>query len=434
MFSMLESFNTFLWSGPILIMLAGIHFFYTLKLRFPQRLTFKAIRLSVTPEANDGSSPNLSGFATLATTLAATLGTGNIVGVSTAIALGGPGALFWCWITGIFGMATSYAECYLSGLFKQKRADGTTVGGPMYVMEHGLGRKSLAAFYAFCTLLAAFGVGCTTQANAIADATQSVWNLSPHIVGIAAATLTGIVILGGIRSIGNFCVKIVPLMGFFYIGCCLVLLYLNRGALPAALQLVITRAFTPGAALGGFVGSTLQSSLRFGVARGLFTNEAGIGTGAIAAAASTASPQRQGLISMTAVFWDTVVMCAISGLVVVSYLINNPAATAQYSDGNLTLAAFSTLPYGEVILSGSLALFALTTLIGWSYFGEKGAEYLFGSKGIPIYHLIYIIMAYVGAVIPMSLVWGLTDLINATMVFPNVITLFMLRKLVKPPT
>lgn len=433
MLDFLESFNTFLWSGPVLILLAAAHLLFTIRLRFPQRHTLKALKLSVTPENSEKDSPNLSGFATLATTLAATLGTGNIVGVSTAIALGGPGALFWCWGTGIFGMATSYAECYLSGLYKKTRADGTTVGGPMYVMEYGMRKKGLALLYAFCTLLAAFGVGCTTQANAIADAAASCWNLSPHLVGIVAATFAGIVVIGGIRSIGNFCVKVVPVLGFFYIGCCLVLLFLNRSALPAAVSLVLERAFHPGSAIGGFIGSTLQSTLRFGIARGLFTNEAGIGTAAIAAAASTASPKRQGLISMTAVFWDTVVMCALSGLVVVSHIINNPAMIEGYSVGNLTLSAFSILPHGETLLSLALVTFALTTMIGWCYFGEKGAEYLFGNKGIPVYHFIYIIMAYFGAIIPLNLVWGLTDLINAIMVFPNVFLLFMMRKLIKPP-
>ena len=434
MLAFLESFNTFLWSGPVLLLLSGTHLLFTLRLHFPQRLTFRAIRLSVTPEDASGSEKGLSGFATLATTLAATLGTGNIVGVSTAIALGGPGALFWCWVTGIFGMATSYAECYLSGLYKKVRPDGTTVGGPMYVLEHGLGKKSLAVVYAFCTLFAAFGVGCTTQANAIAEAAASCWHLSPHIVGIAAATFAGIVVVGGIRSIGNFCVKIVPVLGFFYIGCCILLLFLNRNALPAAISLILDRAFHPGAAIGGFVGSTLQSTLRFGIARGLFTNESGIGTAAIAAAASNSSPRRQGLISMTAVFWDTVVLCALSGIVVVANIINRPASVQGVTAGNLTLAAFGVLPGGEMLLSIALAAFALTTMIGWCYFGEKGAEYLFGGRGIPVYHFLYIVMAYLGAVIPMGLVWGFTDLINGIMVFPNIIALFLLRRQIHPPS
>ena len=435
MFSGLESLNTFLWSGPVLLLLGAVHLLFTIRLKFPQKLTFQAIRLSVTAdEESPKDEKNLSGFAALATTLAATLGTGNIVGVSTAIALGGPGALFWCWITGILGMATSYAECFLSCLFRRRKPDGTSLGGPMYILEHGLHKKSLAILYASCTLLAALGVGCTTQASAISDAIGACWNISPHITGILAAVFTGFVIVGGIKSIGNFCVRIVPFLGFFYIGCCLVLLWITRSSVPAAISLILERAFHPGAAFGGFVGSTLQSTLRFGIARGLFTNEAGIGTASIAAAASTASPRRQGLISMTAVFWDTVVMCALTGIVVVANILQNPASIQGYSAGGLTMAAFSLLPFcGEELLSLSLVAFALTTLIGWCYFGEKGTEYLFGEKWISAYHFCYIIMAYLGAVIPLGLVWGITDLINGIMVFPNVIALLLLRKRIEVP-
>ena len=430
MLSSLEALNHFLWSAPVLILLGAAHLLFTFRLKFPQRLTFHAIRLSVSAdESAPKDEKNLSGFAALATTLAATLGTGNIVGVSTAIALGGPGALFWCWLTGILGMATAYAECFLSCLFRHTKPDGTTVGGPMYILEHGLKNRSLAILYALCTLAAALGVGCTTQANAISDAIGACWKISPHITGITAAVLTGFVIIGGIKSIGSFCVRIVPFLGFFYIGCCLVLLWMTRDAVPAALSLILERAFHPGAALGGFAGSTLQSTLRFGIARGLFTNEAGIGTASIAAAASSSSPRRQGLISMTAVFWDTVVMCALTGIVIVANIIQAPSSIAGYSLGGLTMAAFARLPFfGEELLSLSLVAFALTTLIGWCYFGEKGTEYLFGEKWIPAYHFCYILMAYLGAIIPMSLVWGMTDLINGIMVFPNLIALFLLRK------
>lgn len=435
MLSVLTALNHFLWSGPVLILLGCVHLLFTFRLKFPQRLTFRAVRLSVSPDPDTPKTKeSLSGFAALATTLAATLGTGNIVGVSTAIALGGPGALFWCWVTGILGMATAYGECFLSCLFRQRGPDGTPVGGPMYVLEHGLGKRRLAVLYAVCIVAAALGVGCTTQAGAISDALGACWDISPHITGIAAAFLAGIVIVGGIRSIGNFCVRIVPALGFFYIICCLILLWLTRGSVPAALSLILERAFHPGAAIGGFVGSTLQSTLRFGVARGLFTNEAGIGTASIPAAASNSSPRRQGLISMTAVFWDTVVMCALTGLVVVANMIENPASIAGYGPGGLTMAAFAQLPFfGKEILSASLAAFALTTLIGWCYFGEKGTEYLFGKRFLGCYHFIYIVMAYLGAVMPMSLIWEMTDLINGIMVFPNVIALFLLRKRIEAP-
>ena len=430
MLSILERINQFLWGLPLLFLLAGSHLYFTIRLRFPQKLTLKAIRLSVTPEREDGSGP--SGFAALATTLAATLGTGNIIGVSTAVAVGGPGALFWCWITGIFGMATCYGECYLSVLFRARRKDGSFAGGPMYVLEKGLHSRPLGMLYAFCVLLAAFGVGCTTQASAITEAAGELAPVSAHLVGILAAVTAGLVILGGVRSIAAFCTRMVPALGFFYIACCLWLLILNRDCLPSACSLILRSAFSPQAAAGGFIGSTVQSAARYGIARGLFTNEAGIGTAAIAAASSGSSdPRRQGLISMTAVFWDTVVMCALTGLVIVTNIQKHPASAAGYSPASLTTAAFTFLPGGAAILSLSLIAFALTTLIGWCYYGERAVEYLFGSQGLPSYHLCYIVMIYIGAVLPMSLVWSVTDLINALMVFPSCLALLALRRRIR---
>lgn len=428
---LIESLNRFLWNGPILLLLFATHLLFTFRLKFPQKLTWKAIKLSVTPEKTseqDGSGKNLSGFATLATTLAATLGTGNIVGVSTAIALGGPGALFWCWITGILGMATSYAECYLSVLYRYRQPDGTYTGGPMYVLEKGLGSKMMGRFYALCILFAAFGVGCTTQSSAIADAAKSTWNLPAIPVGILTAMTAGFIIIGGIKAIGNFCMKLVPFLGFCYIGGCLVLMWMNRAYLIQALVLITGSAFSPRAAAGGFIGSTFLLSMRFGIARGLFTNEAGIGTAAVAAgAAQCTDPKRQGLISMTAVFWDTVIMCALTGIVIVANIIRRPASINGCSSGGLTHAAFSIFPTaGPVFLSITLIAFAIATLVGWCYFGEKGAEYLFGKESISTYHLCYIVMIYVGAIAPMDLVWSVTDLINAVMVFPNVTALWYL--------
>lgn len=430
---LIESINRFLWNGPVLILLCATHLLFTIRLKLPQKHTLRAIRLSVTPEQETGKSSNtknLSGFATLATTLAATLGTGNIVGVSTAIALGGPGALFWCWITGIFGMATAYAECYLSVLYRHRQADGTYTGGPMYVLEKGLGSKALGRFYALCVLFAAFGVGCTTQASAIADAAKSTWNLPAIPVGILTAMAAGFVIVGGIKAIGNFCTRLVPFLGFCYIGSCLVLMWMNRAWLLQALLLIMDSAFSPKAAAGGFVGSTFLLSVRFGIARGLFTNEAGIGTAAIAAGAvRSPDPKRQGLISMTAVFWDTVIMCAMTGLIIVANIIRRPASIEGCSTGGLTHAAFSILPSaGPAFLSITLIAFAIATLVGWCYFGEKGAEYLFGKESIRTYQLCYIVMIYVGAIAPLDLVWSVTDLINAVMVFPNVLALWYLRR------
>lgn len=411
----------------------GTHLFFTLKLRIPQRRIGKALLLSVTPEKQNGSGRNLSSFGALATTLAATLGTGNIIGVSTAVALGGPGAIFWCWITGILGMSTAYSECYLSVLYRSRNDDGTYKGGPMYVLKNGLHNQTLGRLYALCTLAAAFGVGCTTQANSVTQAAAASFRLSPHLVGITLAFLTGLVILGGMKSIANLCERTVPAISFVYLFGCGLLLILYREVLPAACLLIIKDAFSFTSAAGGMAGATLQHAVRYGIARGLFTNEAGIGTSAIAAAASHVDePRIQAYVSMTAVFWDTVVMCLITGLVIVCNILYDPASVAGVNETGLTAAAFTHLPYvGDSFLTISLAAFAVTTLIGWSYFGEKATEYLVGKKGIPLYKLAYILMIYFGAVIPMHLVWESTDLINALMVFPNVLALYCLRNRIK---
>ncbi len=432
----LSFINDFLWNRPLLFLLMGTHLFFTLKLHIPQRHIGRALRLSITPDRQSASNPskNLSAFGALATTLPATLGTGNIIGVSTAVALGGPGAVFWCWLTGILGMATSYAECYLSVLFREKNADGFFVGGPMYVLKNGLHSKGLAKFYAFCTLCAAFGVGCTTQSNSLTQTTSSTWGLSPHLVGMAAAFITGLVILGGIRSIGNICMKTVPALGILYIGSCFVLLFINRDVLAGSVLVILEHALMPRAILGGITGYSLKQAARYGIARGLFTNEAGIGTSAIPAAASGAkSPSRQAYVSMTAVFWDTVVMCLLSGLVIVANMLKHPDSLTGVNESGLADAAFFYLPFGgNQFLSLALAAFAITTLIGWSYFGEKAFAFLWGDKNIGVYKLLYIVMIYIGAVIPLDLVWECTDFINAIMIFPNVLALFLLQDKVKP--
>ncbi len=427
----ISTVNTFLWSFPLLFLLMGTHLFFTIKLRFPQRHIIKALKFSISSvdTHEEKSTHNLSAFGALATTLAATLGTGNIIGVSTAVALGGPGAVFWCWLTGLLGMATSYAECYLSMLFREKNVLQAYVGGPMYILKNGLNNKFLAKFYALCTICAAFGIGCTTQANSLTQTLSSTFGVSPHITGITAAIVVGFVIIGGIKSIGNLCIKLVPTLGLLYIGSCFILLFLNRDALGDALTLIITYAFKPNAMMGGIAGYSLKQAARYGIARGLFTNEAGIGTSAIAASSSSLTdPSRQAYVSMTAVFWDTVVMCLLTGLVIVANMIKYPHSLAGVNEAGLADAAFSYLPMGgNAFLSLSLAAFAVTTLIGWSYFGEKATEYLWGMKSISFYKIIYIVMIYIGAVIPLNVVWECTDLINALMIFPNVLALFLLK-------
>jgi len=428
--SFLKAFNNFLWTYPILFLLIGTHIFFTIRLGIPQKKVFHGIRLSVKNESDDGNS--LSGFAALATTLAATLGTGNIVGVSLAVALGGPGAVFWCWITGILGMATSYAECYLSLIYRRKTASNTYVGGPMYVLRDGLHKKWLAITYAICTVIASLCVGCATQANAITETTTAMWNLSPYIVGIAAALLCGFVIIGGMKAIGEVCSKLVPLMGFGYIFCCFLLLYANRTYLSSALWEIISSAFQTKSATGGFIASTMQIAARQGIARGLYTNEAGMGSAAIAAGhANTKNPKKQALIQMTATFWDTVIMCAVTGIVIVIEGIKSPNAFQNRTPGGYTSAAFANLPYGETILSCSLIAFAIATLIGWSFFGERALEFLFGKRFQKTYQIVYLVMIFIGAVISLELVWEMTDLINAFILIPNIIALFLLRNKIK---
>ncbi len=427
--SFIQTTNQFLWSGPLLFLLMGTHLYFTMKLHFPQKNILKAIALSVTPK-KDGDESNLSVFATLSTTLAATLGTGNIIGVSTAVALGGPGAIFWCWVTGILGMATTYAECFLSVRFRSRDKNGVYQGGPMYMWQNGLHNITVGKFYGFLTLIAAFGVGCTTQSNSITQTSSLSFGLNPHIAGFLAAFLAGLVIVGGVRSIGNVCMKIVPFLGILYTASCILLLIINREAFLPAIRLILTHALAPRAAIGGAAGSSLMLTARYGIARGLFTNEAGIGTAAIAAAASeTDNPAHQAYVSMTAVFWDTVVMCLLSGLVIVTNMLLHPDSVQQVNEAGLTDAAFSYLPFlGNTFLSLCLVAFAITTLIGWSYLGEQAYCYLTGNKGIFLYKVAYIVMIYIGAVLPLNLVWECTDLINAFMVVPNVAALFLLQK------
>lgn len=436
MIDWMKQINYFLWGIPMPIILLGMHIYFTIHLRGVQRHIGKAIRLSL--KGDESAEGDLSAFASLAATLAATIGTGNIVGISTAVALGGPGAIFWCWLTGILGMATTYAECFLGVLYRKKTCDGTYIGGPMYALEFGLHKKWLAILFCIFTLIASYGVGCSTQARAVTETASTLWKLPEYAVGMAIAVVVGLVIVGGVNSIGRICSKLVPAMGAFYILGCLLILFINLPYFIPAVNMIFKSAFIsnqlPAAVAGGFIGSALRSAARYGIARGLFTNEAGLGTAAIAAAgAKTSHPSRQALISMSATFWDTVVMCAITGLVIVTNLLKNPASVAGYSFAELATAAFGVLPFGHICLGLSLIAFAIATLIGWSYFGEKAAEYLFGKSGISCYRLCYIVMIFIGSIMSLELVWEMTDLVNAFMAVPNLLCLFLLRKqIIKP--
>ncbi len=436
MIDVIKIINNFLWGIPMPILLYGTHLYFTVHLKGVQRHIGKAVKMSLTPEKS--AEGDLSGFASLTATLAATIGTGNIVGISTAVYYGGPGAIFWCWLTGILGMATTYAECYLGVLYRRKTSDGTYLGGPMYALEYGLNKKWLAVLFCIFTLIASYGVGCSTQSRAVTETTRTLWNLPEYAVGMVIAVIVGLVILGGVKSIGKICSKLVPAMGGFYILGCLLLLLMNLPYFFPAVSFIFKSAFVtsslPAAVTGGVIGSTVRSAIRYGIARGLFTNEAGLGSAAIAAAgAKTSHPSRQALISMSATFWDTVVMCAITGLVIVTNLLKNPTSASGYSAQELTSAAFNSIPYGNVILGISLIAFAVATLIGWSYFGEKAVEYLFGKSGINTYRLCYIVMIFVGSIMSLELVWELTDLVNAFMALPNILCLILLRKQIHKP-
>lgn len=422
--TLLTNLNNLLWGAPMIILLLGIHTYFSIKLGFIQKHIFKSLKLSLTST----KSSNTSAFSSLATMLAATLGTGNIVGVSTAIFLGGPGAIFWCWITGLLGIATSYAECYLSIEYRIKK-DNIYCGGPMYVLELAIHNKILAIIFAICTLFASFGVGCTTQSNSISNSLFTLAHIPPNICGFTFSLLCGFVIIGGFNSISKVCMKLVPAMSLFYISGCILILFLNYSYIIPAIILIIKSAFSPTSCLGGLVGYSIKNAIRYGVSRGLFTNEAGLGSAPIAASIANSHPiKEQSLISMSATFLDTVVMCAITGITIISTFLSHNYSISNIQSTDLVSTTFATIPHiGESFLCISLIAFAFATLIGWFSFGEKCFEYLFGNKYMNIYKIIYIVMIYVGAVISLDVVWELCDLFNALMAIPNIISLIILR-------
>ncbi|MDD2504007.1 MAG: amino acid carrier protein, partial [Clostridia bacterium] len=372
--SIVESVSAFLWGWPMIALLLGTHLYLTIILKFPQRKIFTAIKLSFTKDK--GSSGDVSQFGALATALAATIGTGNIVGVATAVALGGPGAVFWCWITGVLGIATKYSEGLLAIKYRVKTADGTRLGGPMYALERGLNMKWLAILFCIFTAIAAFGIGNTVQANSIALIVKETYSIPTYYTGILLSICTALVILFGVKGIARVCETLVPFMAIFYIIGCLFILFINAPFLKDTFTLIIDSAFNAKAAGAGFLGTTIMMAARFGIARGLFSNESGLGSAPIvAAAAKTRNPVRQALVSSTGTFWDTVVVCALTGLVLVSSILAYP--DVDYTHGAaLTKVAFSKVPFGSVILTVGIMTFAFSTILGWSYYGEKAVEYL----------------------------------------------------------
>lgn len=418
--------NGYLWGPPILVLLFGTHLFLTFRLRFIQRYVGLGIKLSFKKDTSGEG--DVSQFGALTTALAATIGTGNIVGVATAVTLGGPGAVLWMWLTGVFGISTKYSEALLAVKYRVKTSDGTMLGGPMYALEKGLKMKWLAVLFCIFTAIASFGIGNMTQANSISALAGKTLNLPPYITGVIMTILVGIVIIGGIKSIARVCEKLVPFMAICYVIGCLIILALNANYIVPAIALIVKSAFTPHAAGGGFIGATVLMATRYGIARGLFSNESGLGSAPIAAAAAqTKNPIRQALVSATGTFWDTVVICLMTGLVLVTTIMKYPNISEGLNGAEVTNAAFSQIPViGPIVLTVGLFTFVYSTILGWSYYGERGVEYLFGKKGIKPYRILFTLGVFVGATASLPLVWDFSDAANALMAIPNLVALLLL--------
>lgn len=426
----LNSLNDIMWGPIMLALLVGTHIFLTFRTGFIQKYIWKGIKISIGND-KDGEG-DVSQFGALMTALAATIGTGNIVGVATAVAAGGPGAVFWIWITGVFGIASKYSESLLSMIYRVKNAKGEMAGGPMYVLERGMNNKFLAVVFAFFTVVASFGIGNMVQANSVAVLAHETFHISPWIFGALMAIVTGFVILGGIQSIARACEKLVPFMAIINIVGCVVLLIMGWDTIWDTIVLIGKTAFTGQAAIGGFLGAGMKEAIRFGIARGLFSNESGMGSGAIvAAAAQSKTPFRQALVSSTGTFWDTVVMCLLTGLVIV----NSGQWTQGLNGASLSKAAFDGFgPIGSFVLVTGLITFVMATIFGWSYYGEKAAEYLWGDKAIKPYRYLWVVAVFVGSVVKLNLVWTFADIANGLMAIPNLISLLVMHKLIASET
>ena len=431
--------DTVIWAPFMVILLLGTHIFLTLRTGFIQRKVFTGIKLSVTKDpSKDG---DVSPFQALTTALASTIGTGNIVGVGTAIFFGGPGAVFWCWITGVFGIATKYAESLISIKYRVKSRDGRMLGGAMYVLERGLNMKWLGMLFALFALLASFGIGSAVQVNAISEIVTSnvtFVKIPPIAIGIVLAVITAFVIIGGIKKIAIVCEKLVPTMAACYVIGCFVILGMNHDYIIPGIKAIIKLAFAPGAVAGGLVGRGAITAAQYGIARGLFSNESGLGSAPlVAAAAKTKNPVRQALISSTGTFWDTVVVCLITGITLVTTIMKNPEINMSsiQNGGQMTTAAFSQIPVlGSIILVFGIITFAYTTVLGWSYYGERCAEYLFGKRATIFFKIIFVFAILLGPVIELDIVWSLSDIFNALMAIPNIIALVFTSGLIAKET
>lgn len=432
---LIKNLDALLWGWPLIILLFGTHLFMTVRTGFVQKEVFRAIKLSVTKD--DTTEGDVSQFAALTTALSSTIGTGNIIGVGTAIALGGPGAVLWMWLSGIFGMATKYAETLVAMKYRVKSEDGSMIGGAMYALDRGLHMKWLGIIFALLASLCAFGIGCMVQANGVAENLLQNVGIPTWISAVVMAILVALCIIGGIQSISKVAEKLVPFMAAFYVIGCLSILIMNREVMGETIITILKGAFSPASIGGGFIGSTIAATCRYGFARGLFSNESGMGSAPlIACAARSKNPKRQALVSMTGTFWDTVVICLMTGLVLVSSIIKYPSIDALSGNGaSLTSQAFSMIPYiGVPILVVGLITFAFSTILGWYYYGERCAIYLLGEKVIKPYKILWVIAVFAGSLGSIDIVWDFADLMNGLMAIPNVIAVLLLNGMVAAET
>lgn len=436
----LNTVSGIVWGWPLMLLLIGTGIWFTFLLRGLQfRLLSHALGIAFIQRSETAGEGDISHFQALMTAMAATVGTGNIVGVATAIAVGGPGAIFWLWLTGLVGMATKYAESLLAVKFRITTVNGTMAGGPMYYIEKGLGLKWLAVVFACLTVVASFGIGNLTQANAVADGLQSTYGINTRDTGAVLTILSGLVLLFGIKGIARVTSVLVPFMILFYLAIAGGVLWANAHAIPSVLALILRHAFTPTAATGGFAGAVVARTMRVGLARGLFSNESGLGSAPIAAAAArTQHPVKQALVSMTQTFIDTLLVCTLTAFVI----LTSGAWTQTGPDGaGLTGAALSANAFSSVygvwggrFATVALALFAWSTLIGWGYYGEKALQYLAGDKAIPVYRTIFVSVVYLGCVLKLETCWTIADIFNGLMALPNLVALLCLSPLVAAET
>lgn len=433
--SILSAIDSFIWGAPLLILLSGTGLYLTLRLGFIQ-IRYLPRALGYLFKKDKGGKGDVSSFAALCTALAATIGTGNIVGVATAVQAGGPGAIFWMWLVALLGMATKYAECLLAVKYRVRDKNGFMAGGPMYYIERGLGIKWLAKLFALFGVMVAFlGIGTFPQVNAITHAMQDTFNIPILVTAIIVTLLVGLIILGGVKRIATASSVIVPFMAILYVTTSLIIILLNIEKVPDAILLIIDSALDPQAALGGAVGLTVMKAIQSGVARGIFSNESGLGSAPIAAAAAqTREPVRQGLISMTGTFLDTIIVCTMTGIVLVLTGAWNNPELAGATVTNYAFAQGLGTSIGATIVTVGLLFFAFTTILGWCYYGERCFVYLVGIRAIKIYRLTYIILVGLGAFLHLNLIWIIADIVNGLMAFPNLIALIGLRKVVVEET